>query len=66
MITLKVPDMSCGHCVSVITKTLTALDAGASIRVDLPQRLVELETTASPDAVRGALEEAGYPAAAPG
>ena len=33
-----VPDMSCGHCSGVITKTVQALDANATVSVDLPAR----------------------------
>lgn len=57
-----VPDMSCGHCVGVITKTLTALDASASLSVDLPTRKITVQTTQDRATVAAALAEAGYPA----
>jgi copper chaperone len=59
---LNIPDMSCGHCVGVITKTVKALDAEAQIEVDLAQHTVELRTSAPLAAVQAALDEAGYPA----
>ncbi len=57
-----VPDMSCGHCVGIITKTLKALDANASINVDLPAKKVTVQTTQDRATVAAALAEAGYPA----
>ena len=58
----KVPDMSCGHCVGVITKTVQALDANATVSVDLPAKKVTLQTTQDRATVAAALAEAGYPA----
>ncbi|MEO7401848.1 MAG: heavy-metal-associated domain-containing protein [Polaromonas sp.] len=56
-----VPDMSCGHCAGVITKTLKALDANASVSVDLPAKKVTVQTTQDRATVAAALAEAGYP-----
>ncbi len=58
----KVPDMSCGHCAGVITKTVQALDANATVSVDLPAQKVTLQTTQDRATVAAALAEAGYPA----
>ena len=57
-----VPGMSCGHCVGVITKTLTALDASATVSVDLPTRKITVQTTQDRATVAAALADAGYPA----
>ena len=57
-----VPDMSCGHCAGVITKTVKALDANASVNVDLPAKKVTVQTTQDRATVAAALAEAGYPA----
>ena len=62
MITLSVPDMSCGHCAGVITKSIKALDSQAVIAFDMPARAVEIDTSAAPAAVLDALSDAGYPA----
>ena len=35
-----IPDMSCGHCAGVITKTVRQLDAGATVSIDLPAKKV--------------------------
>ena len=57
-----VPDMSCGHCAGVITKTVKALDASASVNVDLTAKKVTVQTTQDRATVAAALAEAGYPA----
>lgn len=56
-----VPDMSCGHCVGVITKTVQQLDADAKISIDLPAKKVTVETAQDRQTVADALAEAGYP-----
>ena len=62
MITLKVPDMSCGHCSGVITKALKELDPGAAVGFDMHNHMVQVETTQPSDLVMKALAAAGYPA----
>ncbi len=57
-----VPDMSCGHCAGVITKTVKALDASATVSIDLPAKKVTVQTTQDRATVAAALAEAGYPA----
>ncbi|MBK6470277.1 MAG: heavy-metal-associated domain-containing protein [Betaproteobacteria bacterium] len=61
MITFEVQDMTCGHCVSTITQAVKALDAHASVRIDLAAHRVDIEP-ASADAValREAITEAGF------
>jgi copper chaperone len=61
MLELHVPDMSCGHCVATITKSVQALDPSAEVRTDLANHTVSIETTADAAKVRAALDEAGYP-----
>lgn len=56
-----VPDMSCGHCAGIITQTIQALDAHASVSVDLPAKKVTVQTTQDRATVAAALAEAGYP-----
>lgn len=57
-----IPDMSCGHCAGVITKTVKQLDASATVQIDIPSKKVIVETTQSRQTVADALTEAGYPA----
>jgi copper chaperone len=56
-----VPDMSCGHCVSSITKSIKALDSHAQVTADLSAKTLTVETSAAAAAVSRALDEAGYP-----
>ena len=61
---LNVPDMSCGHCVATITKTVKGLDAGAEVKADLAAKQVTVETGVPAEKVMKALDDAGYPASA--
>ena len=57
-----IPAMSCGHCVKVITQTVTALDPTAEVNTDLATKQVVVQTTQDRQTVAAALAEAGYPA----
>ena len=61
MISFQVNDMTCGHCVSSITKAVKMVDSGAKVEIDLATHLVKIETTGI-DAVElsDAIKEAGY------
>ncbi|MEO7940415.1 MAG: heavy-metal-associated domain-containing protein [Burkholderiaceae bacterium] len=61
MMEFKVEDMSCGHCASVITKTVKALDAQATLDIDLGNKTVRVESSQDRAVLAQALEEAGYP-----
>lgn len=63
MIELKLPDLSCGHCVRAVTETLHQLDAQAEVKVDLPTQQVQVTTQVARELVVAALAEAGYPPA---
>ena len=61
MITFEVNDMTCGHCVSTITKAVKAEDANAKVQVDLSTHRVSIEPgSASTAELRDAIAEAGY------
>ena len=61
MITFEVNDMTCGHCVSTITKALNAEDKDAKVQVDLATRRVVIDpVSASAQELRDAIAEAGY------
>ena len=60
MIELKVPDMTCGHCASTITKAVKELDASAQVEVSLPEHRVRVESKASKEALVRSIAEAGY------
>ena len=63
MIEFTINDMSCGHCASVITKTVKALDSEAKVDIDLAQKKVAVESTEDRATLAEALTEAGYPPA---
>ncbi|MEO6745278.1 MAG: heavy-metal-associated domain-containing protein [Caldimonas sp.] len=61
MITYEVEDMTCGHCVSTITKALKSADKDARVTIDLPNHRVHIESaSADPKDLADAIEEAGY------
>lgn len=61
MIAFEVKDMSCGHCVSTITKAVSALDSGAKLHIDLASHRVEIEPAAASAAqLAAAIAQAGY------
>ncbi|WP_418315537.1 heavy-metal-associated domain-containing protein [Piscinibacter sakaiensis] len=61
MIAFEVKDMTCGHCVSSITKAVKATDADARVNVDLASHRVEIDSAnADADELRDAISEAGY------
>jgi len=62
MIELTVKDMTCNHCVGVVTKTVKSVDPNATVDIDLATKRVQVNSTGSLGAFTKALEEAGYPA----
>lgn len=60
MLKLKVPDMSCGHCVSAIEKAVRSVDPTARVAVDLGSSTVLVETKADETAVRDIIRFVGY------
>ncbi|MGA8006187.1 MAG: heavy-metal-associated domain-containing protein [Burkholderiales bacterium] len=62
MIELTVKDMTCNHCVGVVTKTVKSVDPDATVNVDLPSKRVRVHSASSAGAFTKALDEAGYPA----
>ena len=60
MIELKLPSMSCGHCVRAVTEAVQQADPAAKVVVDLPTKSVQIETTAARETVLAQLAEAGY------
>ena len=60
MYELKVEGMSCGHCVSAVTKSVQAVDASAKVEVDLPQQKVLVDSSARLEDIKAAVVDAGY------
>jgi len=59
---LRVPDMTCNHCVATLTDAVKRVAPGAALQADLVNHAVTV--TGAPDAaaVLAAMREAGYDA----
>jgi len=61
MTTFLVPDMTCGHCTSTITKAVNAVDPAASIQFDLPAHRVDIQSSrADATVLQRTIAQAGY------
>jgi len=61
MISFHVADMTCGHCVSTLTRALKQVDATARLQFDLATKRVDIEPgEADAVALRDAIQAAGY------
>ena len=61
MISFQVTDMTCGHCVSMITKAIKAADKDAKVQIDLAAHRVQVEpASADAEELADAIKEAGY------
>jgi copper chaperone len=61
MIAFQVNDMTCGHCVSTITKALKATDKDAKVQIDLATHRVQVEpVSADAEELAEAIKDAGY------
>jgi len=60
--TYTVAGMTCGHCVASVTEEVTALPGVTDVQVELDsgQLIVTGDSAQDTDAVRGAVEDAGY------
>ena len=66
MIELRVEGMTCGHCVSAVTRAVKAVDSEANVQVDLETGRVRVDGRSTAEALGKAIAEAGYPAAPTG
>ena len=63
MIAYQVNDMTCGHCVSMITKAVKWVDPAAKVAIDLASKRVEIgSANATSSELKEAIEDAGYTA----
>ena len=60
MYQFNVPDMTCGHCVSTITKAVKTEDPKAKVEINLGQHLVKVESALSQGEIAQQIAEAGY------
>lgn len=64
MIELKLPTMTCGHCVKTVTQVIQRVDASAKVEIDLESHRVRIESANADQLFKSALAEEGYAAAA--
>lgn len=62
MLRFDVPDMTCGGCARGVTRAVQKVDPSAKVEADPPTRLVQVETSADPNALLAVLAQAGFPA----
>ena len=60
MLELTINDMTCGHCVSSVTKAIQQLDPQARVAIDLATHHVSVESSASRERIVEAIADAGY------
>lgn len=60
MYNFQVSDMTCSHCVATIMKAVKAVDSEASVKIDLANIAVEIESANPGARFAEAIEEAGY------
>ena len=63
--TYSVPTISCGHCQAAIEAGVGAVEGVDAVSVDIAARTVRVEGAASDEAIRTAIDEAGYEVADP-
>jgi copper chaperone len=61
MFTLKVSGMTCGGCISAVTRAIQAQDPQAKVQADLATQVISLETSLSPELAAGLITDAGFP-----
>ena len=61
MISFKAPGMTCGHCVSTITKAVKALDNTAHVQIDLASHRLDIVSAhADAAALSAAIQRAEF------
>jgi copper chaperone len=58
--TYSVPAISCGHCKAAIEGEVSTVPGVAGVEVDIEGRTVRVEGDASDDAIRAAIDAAGF------
>ncbi|NRP74677.1 Mercuric transport protein periplasmic component [Ensifer psoraleae] len=59
---LKIPEMTCGHCVRTVEKAVKSVHPNAEVAVTLDARTASIDSQASSEAFVAAIGDAGYKA----
>jgi copper chaperone len=59
-VTYNVPGISCDHCKNAIEAEVAKVPGVSSVTVDIEAKTVAVDGDAADDAVRAAIDEAGY------
>jgi len=59
-LTYSVPSISCGHCKMSIEGSVSKVDGVDKVEVDIDAKSVQVDGTASDEAIRAAIDDAGY------
>lgn len=59
---LHIENMTCRGCARSVTATIREVDADATVEIDLPGKIVKIESAQSAERFTQALDEAGFPA----
>lgn len=60
MYNFNVPDMTCSHCVATVERAAKSVDSEASVKVDLANLAVSIESKRPASEFSEAITEAGY------
>ena len=60
MLDFRVEGMTCGHCEQAVTRAVQSVDPTARVAIDRAEDRVAVESAADPEAMRRAIETAGY------
>jgi copper chaperone len=60
MTEFEVQGMSCQHCVAAVKRSIQEIDPQARVQVDLERGKVAVESTQTNDALKDAIDDAGY------
>lgn len=60
MITFNVPDMTCGHCQSLITDVIKEIDGDSKVGFDMKTKFVKIDSSESLERIQLAIEDTGY------
>ena len=61
MYQLQVENMTCGPCVSAVTKAVQSVDPQAQVTIELAEKSVRVGSDKALDAISAAIVDAGYP-----